>query len=355
MVPTMEYGLTPLHTAQSAAIAAQLLIDHGHNVDAPSYKFTPLYHSTSGEVAETFLKNGAHLQAADCRGWTALHSATSSDVVHALVRHEADPLARDTSGNTPLHGTISDETAFALMDLSPDALHAVNSYGRTPLHARINVWTTEVVRKALEYGANPSSVEDDGQTPLAYCHHNFGSALVLVDSGADFLSSPQSTWSLPHGITDPDVLDLFCKHGGATVVNSQDKAGRTGLHLVADRDYALSVAYSEEGSRLPLHQRRFNFYPARGVAHLLRQSPLVRSVQVAKVYLEYGADPNIVDQNLNSTLHFAARNIIGYEGHEESIVMTKLLLNAGGDIAARNRYGETPLHLAGRAETVFAL
>lgn len=106
----------------------------------------------------------------------------------------------------------------------------------------------------------------------------------------------QSTWSLPHAITDPDVLDLFCKHGGATVVNNQDKAGRL-------------VAYSEDGSRLPLHQRRFNFYPARGVAHLFRQSPLVRSVQMAKVYLEHGADPNTVDQNLNSTLHFEKRCI----------------------------------------------
>ncbi len=40
-------------------------------------------------------------------------------------------------------------------------------------------------------------------------------------------------------------------------------------------------------------------------------------------------------QILNSTLHFAARNIIGYEGHEEIIAMVKLLLNAGGDIAAK--------------------
>lgn len=35
--------------------------------------------------------------------------------------------------------------------------------------------------------------------------------------------------------------------------------------------------------------------------------------------------------------------------------MIKLLLNAGGDIAATNIYGGTPLYLAGRAKTVFAL
>ena len=70
---------------------------------------------------------------------------------------------------------------------------------------------------------------------------------------------------------------------------------------------------------------------------------------------EARADPNLADAGGNTPLHYVARNVVGGDEHTTNTTMLRMLLQAGADISARNRNGETPLHVAMRAETVLAL
>lgn len=55
-------------------------------------------------------------------------------------------------------------------------------------------------------------------------------------------------------------------------------------------------------------------------------------------YLEAGGDLNVVDEKKETLLHKASRN-----NHFEVV---DILIKLGLDINAKNRYGDTPLHLA---------
>ena len=58
---------------------------------------------------------------------------------------------------------------------------------RTPLIVALDVDESQLVKPLLELGANPSSITNDGNTPLSLAIQcgDFNSMKLLVDAGAD--------------------------------------------------------------------------------------------------------------------------------------------------------------------------
>ena len=78
--------------------------------------------------------------------------------------------------------------------------------------------------------------------------------------------------------------------------------------------------------------------------------------EVARLLLDYGANPKAEDNLLRTPLHHVARG--HYESQDDGVRVSQLLLDCGADINAQDINRETPLHLAsssGKPEIVWLL
>ncbi|KAK0202435.1 ankyrin repeat-containing domain protein [Desarmillaria ectypa] len=354
---------TPLHAIRSAE-AARALIEFGANVNALK-RSTPLHSCISADIAEVLLQNGADVNAPDSYHRSpALHTARSAGIVRVLLKYGADPLSKDRFGDTALHRAVSDEVAQCLMETCPELIYVKGQLDGTPLHRRVADWSAETIRMAIRLGADVDAPNSDGDTALLRSHQFTGVlsdvevVRTLIEAGAK-VPLPKGDFLLAtplHETVSPPLMEYLLGHGFQPYVNIRQEVNeQTPLHVVAARDMALHKSWTVRHAK----EERRGGEPASsstqygGIAHLLEQSSSIPSVDLMKVLLKYGADPNIGDDEGDTPLHFVARNFVGHPGHLENLNLIRLLLEAGADISARNAAGETPLHCAARAETVF--
>ena len=307
-----------------------------------------------------------------------LHQAaqftTNPTIVRLLLQAGADPNAPDDAGLTPLHWGAENSNPMVvshLLDASAD-LDARDNDGYTALHwAAAQSGNGRVIKALLDRGANPLAESNDGRTPLhSALHYRAEPSVVsaMLEAGADEHLTPLLLSVLQGDMmavdrllaegADPDETDRYgwgplhfaVPLSGLEVVSAllavgadpgaRTVSGATALHVAASQatESVVSTLLSagadpnvrENLGRSPLH------YAARFREEALQ--PVINSL------LQAGADPGSSQESMDdyglSPLHIALMN------PEVTAPVVEALLDAGADPMARDRDGDTPLHIA---------
>uniref|UniRef100_A0ABD2W7F8 Uncharacterized protein n=1 Tax=Trichogramma kaykai TaxID=54128 RepID=A0ABD2W7F8_9HYME len=248
------------------------------------------------EVVEKFLAAG---QRPDCRvqctGDTPLHVALTVnglEVAQMLLRRSADSNLRNAVGMTPLHVICErardDDLTRMFLELSYDKYRKLeidlpDKWGRTPLLVSVSHELWDLTKLLLRRGADPNAANKDGSTALHIICARERDPYVRV---TEFF--------------------LACYKKRRTVnVNHQDRHGRTPLLLALSRGRC----------------------------------------EVFEFLLKNGANPHLADADGRTALH-----IIAARGDEHCAHKLLRLSFYNGFcplwVDARDKFGNTPLHLA---------
>lgn len=130
----------------------------------------------STSILTMLLDIGFDVNATTVEGITPLHLAVQSlrsDIFRLLIEHGADISAKTRSLSTPLDLCVLAGDDVCLKPLletinskSPSIINEGDIGRRTPLHTAATLARSSMVLDLLSYGADPSSVDNDGNTPL---------------------------------------------------------------------------------------------------------------------------------------------------------------------------------------------
>jgi ankyrin repeat protein len=250
-------------------------------------------------AAVTLLQKKVDVKVAEADGTTALHYAVRNDdltLVDRLLRAGADARAATRYGVTPIALACENGSAPIVERLLKAGV-SVNGAGRlgeTPLHLCARTGKPEAVKVLLSHGAAIDTIENwRGQTPLmwAAAEGHAAAMRLLIEAGAD--------------------------------VNARSSI----------------IVWERQRTEEP----RDKWLPPGGLTPLLFAARDGR-VESAKVLLETGADPNIVDPDRHNALVLALMN-----GHVD---VAAALIRAGADVNMEDKVGQTALYAAVDLHTV---
>jgi ankyrin repeat protein len=300
-------GTTPLHRAaqHNDLAAAERLVRAGANPNAKNrYGVTPLsLASMNGNAAiiEVLLKAGADANSSLPEGETALMTAANTGNVAALkllLAHGANVNAvESTKGQTALMWAVHEghlAAAEALIEAGADI--NVRSKGKfTPMIFAVRGGRTDIVRLLLAKGVNPN----------------------------DVIAGPAFSAGVQGATTDSTSLV------GLAILNAQYKIAELLLENGADPNPADS-----RGSLL--HTLAWMRRPGAPLAGSNRPDPVGDSLELTKVLLARGANPNMR----------VAWQEIPFD-HDDGEVKSPPNISAGRDFISM--VGATPFYLAAKA------
>jgi ankyrin repeat protein len=174
----------------------KLLADRGANLKVSKVGFTPLGAAARAGDLDTvrfLLDHGADVGARTRSGYTALYGAASwSDnvaMVKLLLEHGADPktkvetseLAADVFTPVMAAAMRGDPAALKpLLDRGADVNVQGGDFGRTALLMAATTGREDVVKLLLDSGANPSTKDQLGNTPLRWARRRGDSGIVKL-------------------------------------------------------------------------------------------------------------------------------------------------------------------------------
>ncbi|MDR2403116.1 MAG: ankyrin repeat domain-containing protein [Spirochaetaceae bacterium] len=350
-----------------------------------------------GEFLEALLVP-ASLESADKEGRTILHLAAAAGNVQStemILRAGASVQNKDAAGNTALDLAFSrtdtenyPQTAEKIILAGGQSAHPLYSYfapavrssnydirffdGTAPLHHAAGEGHTGYVEYLLNKKAMVNIKSASGATPLheAARSGNIGIMKMLLARGAEVNAQDAKGNSVMH-IAIPreshrEGLELLLSYGANP--NLRDEHGDSPLHIVIalNRDPEMArlllaggadVSIPNIDGKTPLHQavqeNRLNFLPL-----LLEYgadifatdntgiSPFEMALLVHNAALPYLITGETVlrsDSSGNTALHIAVKN------NADPEIIT-LILKHGARIDARNKEGDTSLHLTVRLD-----
>jgi ankyrin repeat protein len=345
-----RYGATPMSEAamQGETEVLKLLLAAGADVNSPTTEgqtaLMLVARTGNLEAAKLLLSHGAQVDAREqWAGQTALIWAAAESqpqMVKLLLEHHADPNARSV---------VRDWQRKVTAEGRPKDMHRG---GLTPLLYAARQSCIECARTLLARGADINLPDPDGRTALLLALLNFHRdfAKFLISKGADInawdfwgeaplfiavdLKSPQRTGriDLPaiEATTGDEIVELLLKAGANP--NVQLKLRPPYRNAVFDRNQ--------------------NPIFTTGATPLMRAARGA-DIPTMKLLLARGA---LVDlQNVNNVTALlaaagAGRGLTIVDGHmvneKETIETVRLLKEAGADVNAVTKNGETALHTA---------
>ena len=363
-------GATALHWAayRDDVETVRLLLAAGAVVDpANALGVTPLWlaaNNGGAAVAEALLAAGADPGRALPSGETPLMTASrtgGAGVVRALLARRADPHARERA-----HGQTA--LMWAAAQGHPEVVRLLLASGAR-VDDRSNVYPQVVSSSGNADRSGVFEVMQGGYTPLLFAARrgDAASARLLVAAGAD-LDAAAASGTSPlvvaahsgHGALAAFLLDAGADPGAAD-------AGYAALHAAVLRgDPRLVGALLAHGADPDAVLERGT--PARRVSadwrlphNMIGATPLwvaarFREPEILRLLADYGADPS--HQVGGSSALMAAVQGSSNRGRfgiappdprdeaRRTLESVTAALDAGADVDARNRNGDTVLHIA---------
>ena len=355
--PNIAYdgGATPLHRAVSKGYvdAVGVLLDAGADPNVRDGQSRTVLHlaEIGSSIFEALLASGAAPNIAYDGGATPLHRAVSKgyvDAVGVLLDAGADPNVQDQDGNTPLHlaelgSPIFD--ALLVAGAEPDIVYAS---GNAPLHVAVSDGMVDTVGVLLDAGADPNVRDGQGRTVLHLAE--IGSSIfeaLLASGAAPNIAYDGGATPLHRAVSKGYVDAVGVLLDAGADPNVQDQDGNTPLHL-AELGSPIFDALLVAGAEPDIVYASGN-----APLHVAVSDGMVDTVGVL---LDAGADPNV--QQGRTILHLAEIGspiFIAYEGgatplhlavSKGYVDVVRVLLDAGADPNVQDGEGQVPLHLA---------
>ena len=338
------------------------------------------------EIMQLLLDRDARTPQEGDVGASMLADATEAgwhQVVVLLLGYGADPNIKDASGRTPLCVAAEKERIEILQSLVENdrvQIDKKDDAGNTPLH--VGSGSAEVTTLLLAKGADITVRNSDGNTPLhqACCNGNEDVVRLLREGGANpdclnffGMSALDLAIQYKHGSIAVDLIFSGVSFDGNTV------DGNT-IRSVADLDdYCKTVL--EEILLRQTGERGIEDWTDLTPLHFLAQSGNACALRIARHLLEKGAVFDERDYKGRTPLYFAIYggnwsfadflldnnasamtqdgigqsylHILGdsrwptfkhHDGEKGVLHLAGRLLERGGDIEAKDRRGNTPLH-----------
>lgn len=376
-------GTTPLMVAAERRNdeAAKLLLAAGANPRAANrYGVTPLaLAAANGDptLVETLLKAGADANGANPDGETVLMSAARSGSVAAvkvLLQAGANPKAREkwfeqtalmwaAANNTAAivdalveGGAEVDARAKTLPGQQPRPKKADTAFqsahsnfprgGFTALLFAAQYNAGDAIDALLKHGAKIDLADPDGITPLmmAILNGHYDTANRLIARGADVNKADRSGRTALYFAVDMHTLEWLFSRPTPQATGDLDSPDLVKILL---EHHANPNARTTSRGFVLHHDSPGNALLIAGSTPFMKAAT-TSDLQLMKLLLEYGADPNITTQNHTTPLMAAAglgwTDISSLGTEDASIEAIKLCLQHGADVNAFNDLGETALH-----------
>ena len=368
---------TPLHLAAHCGElkVARVLVDHNAVVDSQDHDGkTPLqllleedpdlYDDNSIlDFAQLLLEHSADTNIRARGGLTLLHAAAffgRLEVTILLLDHGTNPNAESEQGDTPLHLVSqgeynSEEHGVGIARLLLERGVDVNARTKdliTPLHSAALFGRLEIAQLLLDKGADMNAEDKLGGMAL----HNVsrgkydsqeqgvGIARLLLERGVDVNAWQNYNWPSLHwaALTGKvEVARVLLDHGANAKLETE--MGETALHVVSrgiynSQEQGASIAQLLIEHGVNVNARKKNSFTS------LHLAAFRGSVEVAQVLLNHGADAKLEAEHGETALHMVSRG--EYDTQEQGAATTRLLLECGVDVNARENGGLTSLHEA---------
>ena len=237
-------GNTPLHDAVALGVSdiETLLIQRSADLEVRNIDGnTPLMEAVRLVMIPSVIKllaNGADSSTRNTRGDTPLHIAVSLDnneLVNILLQRGTSIHARNTRNRTPFQTSISVSQQMVTSLLSGGRINIPDDMGNSILHIAVQERASDnIIRSIISLGGRINAVDSNGKTPLraAIDMEAWASVKLLADSGADpFIEAADN--KTPGEISfikgNECIIALFSGRN----IDARDSSGNTILHLAA--------------------------------------------------------------------------------------------------------------------------
>lgn len=317
-------------------------------------------------LLELFVDKGADIHDRSPSGNSLLHVTTNHPVwLKILLDAGVDVNVVNSDGCTALHQQMSSGCLSMLVETGKaDINKRATSNGKTPLLISLDSYLKEMTLKLIEYGADCSIVDKDGNGPLHIALQSYRSRPevieALLSAGADLNLRNKSgqtpldvMFSRSSSVFDPMNLMI---QAGADINTRDSKNGATllfrtipGRDFRSEKDYRDAItSLLERGALLESRD-----YEGRTLLHEViktQKGPQASSGRAEPgpsrfdFLVSLGLDIYEVDYQGNTLLHELCWRINTDFYTKDTFAILEMLLGLGIDINRPNNRGRIPLH-----------